>query len=40
MNSKKRAVAEREGLENNEEEVVDLHATRNIEDILHATCCS
>jgi hypothetical protein len=31
-------VVEREGLDNNEEEVEDLHATGHIEDILHATC--
>jgi hypothetical protein len=34
MNSKKREVAEREGLDNDEEEVEDLHAIGNIEDIL------
>jgi hypothetical protein len=37
MNNKKREVAEREGLDNDEEEVEDLHATGKIEDILHAT---
>jgi hypothetical protein len=37
MNRKKRAVAEREGLDNDEEEVEDLRATRQIDDILHAT---
>jgi hypothetical protein len=37
MNSKKRAVAEREGLDNDEEEVEDLHATGQIEDILCTT---
>jgi hypothetical protein len=37
MNSKKRVVADREGLDNDEEEVEDLHATENIEDIFHAT---
>jgi hypothetical protein len=37
MNNKKREVAEREGLDNDEEEVEDLHhATGKIEDILHA----
>jgi hypothetical protein len=37
MNSKKRVVAEREGLENDEEEVEDLRAMGQIEDILHTT---
>jgi hypothetical protein len=37
MNNKKRVVVEREGLENDEEEVEDLHAMGKIEDILHAT---
>jgi hypothetical protein len=35
MNNKKREITKREGLDNNEEEVEDIHATRNIEDILH-----
>jgi hypothetical protein len=38
MNSKKREVTEREGFDNDEEEVGDLHAMGNIEDILHTTC--
>jgi hypothetical protein len=37
MNRKKREVVEREGLDNDEEEVEDICATWNIEDILHAT---
>ena len=37
MNNKKKVVVEREGLDNDEEEVEDLHATGNIEDILCAT---
>ena len=37
MNNKKRVVVEREGLENDEEDVEDLHTTGKIEDILHAT---
>ena len=37
MNIKKREVAEREGLESEEEEVEDLHTMGNVEDILHAT---
>jgi hypothetical protein len=37
MNSKKRVVAKREGLDSDEEEVEDLHTTGHIEDILHAT---
>jgi hypothetical protein len=37
INRKKRVVAKREGLESDEEEVEDLHATENIEEILHAT---
>jgi hypothetical protein len=37
MNRKKRAVAEREGLESDEEEVEDLRATGKIEDILRTT---
>jgi hypothetical protein len=37
MNSKKRAVAEREALDSDEEEVEDLCAMGKIEDILHAT---
>jgi hypothetical protein len=37
MNNKKRAIAEREGLESDEEEVEDLRAVEKIEEILHAT---
>jgi CHASE2 domain-containing sensor protein len=37
MNRKKREVVEQEGLDNDEEEVEDLHTTRNIGDILHTT---
>jgi hypothetical protein len=37
INSKKRAVAEREGLDSDEEEVEDLCAMGKIEEILHAT---
>jgi hypothetical protein len=37
INSKKRVVVELEGLDNDEEEVEDLCATRKIEDVLHAT---
>jgi hypothetical protein len=37
MNRNKRKVAKQEGLENDEEEVEDLCATRQIEDILCAT---
>jgi len=37
MNNKKLVVAEREGLESDEEEVEDLCATGKIEDILRAT---
>jgi hypothetical protein len=37
MNNKKRVVVEREGLDNDEEEVEDLHAMGQIEDILHIT---
>jgi hypothetical protein len=36
MNNKKRAIAVREGLESNEEEVEDLRAVEHIEEILHA----
>jgi hypothetical protein len=34
LNRKKRAVAEREGLESDEEEVEDLHVVEHIEEIL------
>jgi hypothetical protein len=37
MNNKKRAIADREGLESDEEEVEDLRAVEKIEEILHAT---
>ena len=37
MYNKKRAVAEREHLDSDEEEVEDLHATGKIEDILRTT---
>jgi hypothetical protein len=37
MNNKKRTVVEQEGLDNDEEEVEDLHDTWQIEDILCAT---
>jgi hypothetical protein len=37
MNNKKRVIAEREGLESDEEEVVDLCVVEQIEEILHAT---
>jgi len=37
MNNKKRFIAEREGLESDEEELEDLHAMENIEEILRAT---
>jgi hypothetical protein len=37
MNNRKRVVAEQEGLDNNEEEVVDLCAIGKIKDILHIT---
>jgi hypothetical protein len=37
MNNKKRAIANREGLESDEEEVEDLRAMENIEEILHTT---
>jgi hypothetical protein len=37
LNRKKRAVAEREGLESDEEEVEDLRVVEHIEEILHAT---
>jgi hypothetical protein len=37
MNNKKRAIVHREGLSSNEEEVEDLQALENIEEILHAT---
>ena len=37
MNTKKRVVAEREGLASDEEEVEDLQATEQIEEILCAT---
>jgi hypothetical protein len=37
MNNKKRVVAEREGLDIDEEEVEDLDSTGHIEDILRAT---
>ena len=36
MNIKKREVAEREGLNSDEEETEDLYAMGKIEDILHA----
>jgi hypothetical protein len=37
INKKNREVAEREGLDSDEEEVEDLHVTRKIEEILCAT---
>ena len=37
MNNKKLVVAEREGLESDEEEVEDLWDVEQIEEILHAT---
>jgi hypothetical protein len=37
MNNKKRAIVDREGLESNEEEVEDLWAMENIEEILCTT---
>jgi hypothetical protein len=37
MNTKKRAVAAREGLASDEEEVEDLRAVEQIEEILRAT---
>ena len=37
LNRKKREVAEREGLESDEEEVEDLHAEEHIEEIMHTT---
>ena len=37
MNNKKRVVEEREGLENDEEEVENIRTTRQIEDILCTT---
>jgi hypothetical protein len=37
MNNKKRAIADREGLEINEEEVEDLWGMDNIEEIMHTT---
>jgi hypothetical protein len=37
MNTKKRVVATREGLESDEEEVEDLRAVEQIEEILHMT---
>jgi hypothetical protein len=37
MNNKKRAIADREGLASDEEEVEDLQAVEKIEEILHAT---
>jgi hypothetical protein len=37
MNSKKRVVVEREGLDNDEEEVEDLRTMGHIVDILYAT---
>jgi hypothetical protein len=38
MNNKKMVLVEWERLDNDKEEVEDLHATRQIEDILRATC--
>jgi hypothetical protein len=35
MNNKKRSIANREGLESDEEEVEDLRAMEKIEEILH-----
>jgi hypothetical protein len=37
MNNKKRAIADREGLTSDEEEVEDLWALKQIEEILHTT---
>jgi hypothetical protein len=37
MNTKKRAIAAREGLVSDEEEVADLRAVENIEEISYAT---
>jgi hypothetical protein len=37
MNKKKRAIADREGLANDEEEVEDIWVLVHIEEILHAT---
>jgi len=37
MNRKKREVVKREGLDNDEEEVEDISAMGNIEDIFHST---
>jgi hypothetical protein len=37
INSKKRVVAEREGLKSDEEEVEDLRAMGKIEEIMHTT---
>jgi hypothetical protein len=37
VNTKKRSIARREGLESDEEEVEDLRVVENIEDILHET---
>jgi hypothetical protein len=37
MNNKKRAIADREGLESDEEEVEDLQAVEKIEEIMCAT---
>jgi DNA polymerase III delta prime subunit len=37
VSTKKRAIATREGLESDEEEVEDLQAVEKIEEILHAT---
>ena len=37
MNNKKREVAEREDLDNDKEEIEDIWAMGNIEDILHVT---
>jgi hypothetical protein len=37
VNTKKRVVATREGLESDEEELEDLQAVEQIEEILHAT---
>ena len=37
MNNKKRSIADREGLESDEEEVEDIRAMEKIEEILHAT---
>jgi len=37
MNNKKKEIVEKEGLDNDEEEVEYLHTTGHIEDIFHAT---